>query len=303
MWLALAFVSATHLGFYDTAKKAALRGNAVLPVLLLNTFFSTLIFSPFLVDSLVGNDWFAGTMFAGDLPAGKELLHAHLLVVLKSVIVLTSWIFGYYGLKNLPITIVGPINATRPVLVLVGAMLIFGEKLNAWQWGGVILAMTSLFLLSRSSKREDVDFSHNKWIWCVAVATIVGAASGLYDKFIMTRLSTTFVQSWFSFYQCVMMAVIVAIIWCPHRKRTTQMHWSWAIPLISIFISGADFAYLTALKQPDSMISVVSLVRRGSVVISFVCGALIFKEKNLRTKALDLAFILAGMFLIYLGSK
>ena len=31
--------------------------------------------------------------------------------------------FGYYGMKHLPLTIVGPINATRPVLVLVGAMV------------------------------------------------------------------------------------------------------------------------------------------------------------------------------------
>ena len=48
MWLSLAFLSAALLGFYDVSKKAALKDNAVLPVLLLNTLFSTLIFSPFL---------------------------------------------------------------------------------------------------------------------------------------------------------------------------------------------------------------------------------------------------------------
>ena len=140
MWLLLAFVSATLLGFYDASKKAALKDNAVLPVLLLNTLVSTLIFSPFILDTLIGNDWFSGTIvdtsaFAGslDLPAdpewaggifaGRPMLKAHLLVVLKSIIVLSSWIAGYFGIKHIPITIVGPINATRPVLVLVGAML------------------------------------------------------------------------------------------------------------------------------------------------------------------------------------
>ena len=59
MWLVLAFVSATFLGFYDTSKKASLKDNAVLPVLLLNTIFSTVIFSPFLVDYLGGFGWFA----------------------------------------------------------------------------------------------------------------------------------------------------------------------------------------------------------------------------------------------------
>ena len=130
MWLILAFVSATFLGFYDTSKKAALKGNAVLPVLLLNTIFSTLIFSPFLIDYLSGGDWFAGTLL-DTTPSGtgdrSTTLHAHLLVILKAFIVLSSWIFGYFGLKHLPLTIVGPINATRPVLTLVGAMVIFGE--------------------------------------------------------------------------------------------------------------------------------------------------------------------------------
>ena len=45
MWLTLAFASAALLGFYDVAKKKALTENAVLPVLLLNTLFSTLLLS------------------------------------------------------------------------------------------------------------------------------------------------------------------------------------------------------------------------------------------------------------------
>ena len=306
MWLLLAFVSAALLGVYDASKKAALKDNAVLPVLLLNTVFSTLIFSPFILDSITGNGWFSGTVLDAAPYAGNKsqpLLHAHIMVMIKSLIVLTSWIFGYFGLKHLPITIVGPINATRPVLVLVGAMLIFGERLNWCQWTGVILAMFSLFMLSKSSKKESVDFTHNKWIFFVAIAAIVGAVSGLYDKYIMKELSPMFVQSWYNFYQMILMAAVIGILWYPNRKKTTPFHWSWAIPLISIFISAADFSYLTALNQQDSMISVISLVRRGSVIVSFIYGVLVFHEKNLKAKALDLALILVGMVFIWLGSR
>lgn len=295
------------MGFYDVSKKAALKDNAVLPVLFLNTLFSTVIFSPFILGSIVGNGWFSGSVldpapYAGH-PEEGSLLHAHILVIIKSFIVLVSWIFGYFGLKHLPITIVGPINATRPVLVLTGAMLVFGERLNLYQWIGVLLAVASLFLLSRSSKRESVDFTHNKWILFVALAAVTGAISGLYDKYIMTELSPMFVQGWYNFYQMVLMSVILAILWYPHRARTTAFHWSWAIPLISLFISAADFSYLSALNHDDSMISVVSLVRRSSVIVSFICGVLIFKEKNLKAKALDLLLILIGMIFIYFGSR
>ena len=299
MWLTLAFTSAALLGLYDAAKKKALTQNAVLPVLLLNTLFSTLIFLPAILSAEFGLEWFDGTV----LEAAPGTLHAHGLVLLKSVIVLTSWIFGYFAMKHLPITIVGPINATRPVMVLVGAMLLFGERLNLYQWIGVILAVVSLLLLSRSSRREGVDFTHNRWILFIALAAVTGAVSGLYDKYIMARLDAVFVQSWYNLYQFLMMAVIVAILWWPRRHHTTPFHWSWAIPLISIFLTMADFAYLYALQEPDAMISVVSMIRRGSVVVSFLCGALLFHERNLRSKAIDLAFILVGMFFLWLGSR
>ena len=302
MWLILAFVSATMLGFYDASKKASLKDNAVLPVLLLNTIFSTLIFSPFLADYISGSGWFAGGFL--DTASGYENeFTAHLMVVLKAFIVLSSWICGYFGLKHLPLTIVGPINATRPVLVLVGAMLFFGERLNIYQWIGVLLALLSIYLMSRAGKKEDIDFKSNRWIWCVATATLMGAISGLYDKFIMKSLNPMFVQSWFNLYQMVIMTVICGLIWYPTRHKTTPFRWSWAIPLISIFICLGDFAYFTSLSDPESMISVVSLVRRSSVIISFICGVIVFKERNIKAKLIDLAIILLGMAFIWIGTR
>ena len=305
MWLILAFVSATMLGFYDTSKKASLKDNAVLPVLLLNTIFSTIIFSPFLVDYIGGFGWFNDTFldtapFSGDLSSTRK---AHLLVILKAFIVLSSWICGYFGLKHLPLTIVGPINATRPVLVLVGAMLIFGERLNTYQWIGVMLAIASIFLMSRAGKKENIDFRSNKWIWCVGLATLMGVISGLYDKFIMKSLNPMFVQSWFNFYQMIIMTAICGLLWYPKRHQTTPFQWRWTIPLISIFICIGDFAYFTSLNDPDSLISVVSLVRRSSVIISFACAVIFFKERNLKAKLLDLALLLAGMAFIWIGTR
>lgn len=299
MWLTLAFTSAALLGLYDVAKKRALTDNAVLPVLLLNTLFSSLLFVPVIVAAECGLGWFDGTLLES-VPGDA---HAHALVALKSAIVLVSWVFGYFAMKHLPLTIVGPINATRPVMVLVGAMLLFGERLNGYQWVGVALALLSLFLLSRSGRREGVDFAHNVWILCIAAAAVMGAVSGLYDKYIMARLDPVFVQSWYNFYQLLMMGTVVGLLWWLRRRTTTPFHWSWAIPLISIFLSLADFAYLTALGEEGAMISVVSMVRRGSVVVSFCCGALLFHERNLRAKALDLLFILVGMFFLWLGSR
>lgn len=298
MWLALAFLSASLLGLYDVSKKQALKSNAVIPVLFFNTLFSSLIFAPFIILS-------ATTSVLDDTMLQVPVYgwEVHKFILLKSFIVLASWLFGYFGMKHLPITIVGPINATRPVMVLLGALLIFGERLNAYQWVGVLLAIVSFMLLSRSGKKEGIDFRHNRWIFFVVLASVFGAVSALYDKYLMQRFDSMMVQSWFTVYQCFIMGTVLMVLWYPKRRQTTPFRWSWAIPLISIFLCMADFAYFTSLAQAGSLISVVSMVRRGSVIVSFLCGALLFREKNLRSKALDLLLVLLGMLFLYIGSR
>lgn len=299
MWLLLAFTSAALLGFYDVFKKQSLKDNAVIPVLFLNTLFSSLIFIPFIVFSVWKPELLDSTIFF----VPQEGWEVQKFVVLKSVIVLSSWIFGYFGMKHLPITIVGPINATRPVMVLVGALLVFGERLNLYQWIGVLLAVISFFMLSRSGKKEGIDFRHNKWIFFIVLAAVTGAVSGLYDKFLMGRFDRMVVQSWYNIYQLFMMGVIMMLLWWPKRKTTTPFHWHWSIILISIFLSAADFVYFYSLSLEDSMISIVSMIRRGSVVVSFIFGAMFFHEKNLKSKAIDLLLVLIGMIFLYLGSR
>ena len=299
MWLLLAFLSAALLGFYDVFKKESLRDNAVIPVLFLNTLFSSLLFLPFIVVSARMPGALEGGLFY--VPqAGWEV---HRFIVLKSALVLSSWVFGYLGLMHLALTIVGHIYATRPVMVLVGAMLVFGERLNLWQWTGVALAVASFFMLSRSGRKEGIDFAHNRWVVFVVLAALLGAASGLYDKYLMARFDRMAVQAWYNVYQVPMMGAALLALWLPSRRHTSPFRWHWCIPLISLFLSAADFVYFYALSMEGSMISIVSMVRRGSVVVSFLCGALLFREKNLKSKAVDLLLVLIGMLFLYLGSK
>lgn len=305
MWLFLAFLSALLLGFYDVFKKKSLSGNAVIPVLLLNTIFSSLIFLPFIILSTTGNITH-GTLFHVPTYGWSE----HKYILLKSVIVLSSWIFGYFGIKHLPITIVGPINATRPVMVLVGALTFFHEHLTFFQWVGVLTAIVGLYLLSRTSKKEGINFKHDKWIYFVVLANILGAISGLYDKYLMASplnggvgLDKLAVQSWYNIYQAFMMLAVLMLLWWPTRNRTTPFRWAPSIILISIFLSAADFLYFYSLSIPGAMISVVSMIRRASVIVSFFCGALIFKENNLKVKAIELSLVILSMVFLFIGSR
>lgn len=299
MWLSLAFLSAFFLGCYDINKKMSVNGNAVIPVLCINTILCALLLTPLFLLSRFVPATVEDTIFY--VPSIQ--LKDHLLILIKSIIVLSSWIFGYYATKHLPLTLTGPINATRPVMTLVGALLIFGERLNLYQWIGVVLTIFSIFLLSASGKKEGIHFKSNKWILFIFLAAVLGAVSGLYDKYLMQSISSTSVQFWYNLYQSIMMLLVLLFVWYPRRTKTTPFKWRWNIIFVSVFLTLADFVYFYALTDPDAMISIVSMVRRSSVLISFIGGVLFFHEKNLKGKALDLVLIIIGMFFLYLGTK
>ena len=297
MWLAFALVSALFLGLYDVVKKQSLKENAVIPVLWFNTLFCSLLMLPFtLLSATTGV--LDGSIFY--VPTASWELHR--LLMLKAFIVLGSWIFGYFGMKHLPITLFGPINATRPIIVLLGGLLLFGERLNLYQWIGVIIAVISFYMLSVSGKKEGISFTHNKWVFCVIMATLLGAVSALFDKYLLGRFNNMFVQAWSNFYQLALMTVILFTLWWPTRKRTTPFQWKWPIIFIAVFLTLADYAYFVSLASSASMVSIVSMIRRSSVIVSFLCGALLFHEKNLKSKVIDLLLVLLGLFFLLIGS-
>lgn len=290
MWILLAVCSAVGLGFYDIMKKISVRDNNVPVVLLLNTLFGTLLMSPVII----------GCLAEGSSGLGDSLL-GHAQIVLKAVIVLSSWILGYFAIKHLPLTIQGPINASRPVIVLVGALVVFGERLNAMQWVGILLGFLSLFLISRIGSAEGFSFRRSRWLWMSIGATVLGAVSALYDKYLLRSYEPLEVQAWYSLYQMVIMSVIVFVL-----TRTghagTPFRWRWAIVGISLFLTAADIAYFYALSLPGSMISVVSMIRRGSVLVSFAYGVIALHERNIRRKLIDLGILLLSLLCLIIGS-
>lgn len=296
MWVFLAVASAVFLGVYDIFKKSALNGNAVLPVLFLSSATGAFIMVwPTILSS--ANIISSGSLFYVP-PIG---LDAHLMILLKSAIVVSAWTLSFFAIKHLPITIVSPIRSTSPLWTLIGALIIYGERLNALQWSGMITTLAFFYMFSTAGKREGIHFGSNKYIWYAVASTVLNATSGLYDKYLLQVVDRMAVQSYFSFYQVVLLAPILAFYWYPLRKKFTLFQFRWAIPFIGLFLIIADFLYFYAVHEPEALISVIAALRRASVLVAFVLGALIFKEQNLSRKGIFLLGILAGILLLIFG--
>ena len=282
MWIWLAAGSAFMLGLYDVAKKHSLKRNDSLVVLVISTGLTTLFLCPWLS---------AGT------------LHDHSMLWLKAVLVSLSWISGMEALKTLPLTTASTLKASRPVFVLLFSVLLFGEKLNVWQWTGSVIAIVALYLLSVSSKREGIVFHRHKGVAWMVVSILSGVASALYDKHIMKILQPLFVQSWTNLYITVLLAAVILVkILTSGSSSIKRFKWDWTIVLIAVFITAADALYFFSLRDEGALLSVISMIRRSSVVVAFAAGALLFKEGNIKYKATDMLILLAAMAIIVFGS-
>ena len=309
-WVLLAFVSSLCLGFYDISKKIALRDNSVVDVLTASIVISSAILAfPLLLSRLAPETAADSFYYVPQLD-----LRGHLLTIVKSGIVLSSWICAYLALKHLPISVVSPWQATRPMWTLIGALLIFGERLNGWQWVGVTLAIGSFFAFSIGQHRRN-KLSKNKqdkrYYIALALAILIGAASGLYDKYMMRQFHHNAVQVYYTFYQAIMMLVVWTIDryakgrkTIDHRPTTNDYRLSTIVPivLISVFLVISDNVYMLALQDPDSMIAVVSTIRRGGTVIGFAYGLIFLKEPDPWKKLLAMCGILAGLVCLAIGT-
>lgn len=282
MWLWMSVCSALLLGVYDVAKKQALRRNGVYWILLSATAFTAVFLSPF-------------------LSAGS--LMDHLSLVLKAFLVSTSWVSGLIAMKHLPLTTVSTIKASRPMFVVIFSILLFGERLNLVQWLGIAIVMTALFMSARSKRHDTDQATSAKGMTCMVISVISGSASALYDKFILQHLEPLFVQSWTNIYITILLAIVILVRYLADKEHFERFTWDWRIPLIAVLITVSDALYFYSVKDPDALLSVISMIRRSSVVITFVFGALMFKEGHIKDKVVDLVLMMVGVTLLLFGTQ
>lgn len=298
MWVIFGIISSLFLGIYDVLKKISLKDNAVLPVLFWGAFGSGAIFIAPTLLSIFSPESSSAWWY---IPPTN--FNGHLLILLKSVIVAASWILAYFALKHLPLTIVAPIRASGPIWTLIGALSIFGEQLSPLQWAGLCVSLVCYYLFSMAGNKEGINFFADKWVLFIFLATIIGTVSSLFDKYLIKNFDRLTVQAYFSIYMVFLLGLVVQFLWKPKKHFNTPFQWKWSILLIGVFLTVADFMYFYALSFPNSLISILSVIRRSSVVYAFIFGAFLFKEKNLRIKAYVLMGIIVGILLIVFGSR
>lgn len=296
MWLVLSIVSAFLLGIYESQKKRAVAGNAAVPVLAASILIAAAIWAGAILFD-VGLHTSAAAWFEPLTPA------EHGLIFLKSGVTATSWLLSYIALARLPLSIASPLRSTGPLWTILFATTLLGESPTFWQWFGMLVMLASLITFSVVGRREGIVFRRDGGVRLMLLATLIGAVSGLYDKYLLQNIGIRpmTLQAWFSVYLVPVFAA-PALHWAIRRRRSQRFGWRWAILWVAAALLFADVAYFIALSDPDALVSIVSPLRRLSVIVSVSIGLWYWGERQPIAKYACLTLMLAGVALIAWGT-
>jgi drug/metabolite transporter (DMT)-like permease len=297
-WILLSVLSAILLGFYEAAKKDAVSKNAVPAVLQASVLCGAIIWILLMMFSRIVPQ-------AAGWPIAVEPLSwsNHGLIAIKSVITASSWFLAYTAMQTLPLSVSSPLRSTGPIWTISCATLLFHERPSRLQWLGIAIILVSLYAFSSVGRREGIDFRRHRGVWLMLAGTLIGAISGLYDKYLLqsVHISAAAVQAWFSVY-LVPVVFPLFLYWYYRERDKFPFNWRVSIPMIATLLLLADFAYFTALADPRALVSIVSPVRRLGIVVALVIGILHLKETQAARKSVCVGAMLMGVLLISLGN-
>lgn len=285
MWIAFSALYGFFNGFYTVFRKKSTEKTNVLFVLAL---MSTIVF----LFSLIY------------LTQGVAVSAVNLLLLIgKAVIVATAWMLDLYALKDYFISVLQPLSAVRVVISFFLAMLVFSEQVFWWQFIGLAVIFVGILLLRTNTKDEQTNVSNKVQRRCIILyllACVCNEISALNDKFMLQRISSYQMQFWFMLFVAIIFWICFFVVSIKHKKilATKSDFKNIFIYLAAIMLFVGDQFLFRALNDPASKLSIASMLKQISTIVSVIVGGLMFKEPNLKKKLIFLAIILVGIIII-----
>lgn len=286
IWILCTLFYGLAKGGREICKKKALQKNEVMEVL----FFHTLLSFVFVIP---------------DVRNGFGLpVSTYLLIALKSFVIFVAWICSFNAIKRLPISLMGILELSRVLFATLFGVVFLNEVMHRNQIVGLIFVSIGLLILPLPAiinKRKGKDGGKKENVKAVFVALallscMLNAVSATMDKYLMsTDLTSGQLQFWYMFFMVIYYGIYVLVKRIKiNWKSLIKNYWIW---ILSILFVLADRALFIANAQPDSRVTVMTLIKQSCCVVSILGGKFIFKEKNILFKLFCAGIIVAGILL------
>lgn len=294
MWILLVLLYGILKGGREIAKKKALEKNTVMEVLLVYTFLSFLMVTPEVVN------------------AGGIEPKFYFYVAIKSLVIFIAWICSFKALKKLPVSLYGVLDLSRVLFSTLMGVVILQETLGILQTFGIILVSFGLLSLKfklpfvKKIFKEDSDGNDEnnsaqnkerisaKYLILALISCFFNSVSGLMDKILMKDISSSQLQFWYMLFLVIFYLIYILV---KKEKITLSVFKNGWIWLLAIMFVIADKALFVANGMPESKVTVMTMLKQSSCLITILGGRLVFKEKNITYKLVCALIILTGIFL------
>lgn len=287
-WILLVLLYGVLKGGREIAKKKAMETNSVMEVLVTYTVLSFVMVIPQAKDA-----------------GGMETKY-YFLVALKGFCMFIAWICGFNSLKCIPVSLYGVLSLSRVVFATLLGVVVLHESMSPLQIVGLVLVCSGLLLLKynpfKKADRGTVLLSEktdaakvSPWFIVLAfISCIMNSISGFMDKILMRDITSSQLQFWYMLFIVIYYLLYILIKREKLSWTVIKNKWVWLLALM--FVIG-DKALFIANGNPNSKITVMTLIKQSAVIVTILGGKFIFKEKGIAYKLFCASIVIAGILL------
>ena len=265
MWMWLVLLYGLIKGAREIVKKKSLQYSSVAEVLFFYTLFAFLMVLPDCKNAMGISVHMLGWIF------------------LKSLIIFCAWILSFKAIKKMPISLYGVLDLSRVLFATLLGSVVLNEVMSTNQIIGLILVAMGLLLLKvhiplKKTDKDEKDKVKPIIVIFSLLSCMLNALSGLLDKILMRDLNSSQLQF---FYMLFLVLLYGLYMWIGKEevnlKKAVKNPWIWLLALLFVI---ADRALFLANADPESKITIMTLIKQSGCVVTLAAGKWIYHEKH-----------------------
>lgn len=280
MWMWLVLLYGLIKGAREIVKKKSLQYSSVAEVLFFYTLFAFLMVLPDCKNAMGISVHMLGWIF------------------LKSLIIFCAWILSFKAIKKMPISLYGVLDLSRVLFATLLGSVVLNEVMSTNQIIGLILVAMGLLLLKvhiplKKTDKDEKDKVKPIIVIFSLLSCMLNALSGLLDKILMRNLNSSQLQF---FYMLFLVLLYGLYMWIGKEevnlKKAVKNPWIWLLALLFVI---ADRALFLANADPESKITIMTLIKQSGCVVTLAAGKWIYHEKHVLHRALCTVLVVVGI--------
>lgn len=278
LWVIFTLIYGILKGAREPIKKSILQGVGVLPALFAYTFIGFLMSVP---------------LARGIFSFPPRLFF---FIAMKAAVLVFAWLLSFKGIRKIPVSVYGICDMSRVIFSTLLGVVFLSESLTLKGIISLVLVAVGLYFANQRKAAANEGYQL-KYVWYILLSCFLNAISGILDKYIMAtgQITSSALQFWFMLFLSMFYLLYMLI-----RREKPELKKSFSNPLVyvlSFLLIFGDRLIFIANADAGSQVTIMTILKQSSAVVTILLGKFIYKEKNIAKKLVCACVIILGIVL------